>query len=33
VESCPTQALQLLTERELRRVRQQRIVASGKNPL
>ena len=33
VESCPTQALQLLTERELRRVRQQRIVASGENPL
>ncbi len=33
VESCPTQALQLLTERELRRVRQQRIVASSENPL
>ncbi|MCK3281110.1 hypothetical protein MZH27_21565, partial [Escherichia coli] len=25
--------LQLLTERELRRVRQQRIVTSGENPL
>lgn len=33
VESCPTQALQLLTERELRRIRQQRIAASGANPL
>lgn len=33
VESCPTQALQLLTERELRRIRQQRIAASGENPL
>lgn len=33
VESCPTQALQLLTEGELSRVRQQRIAASGENPL
>ncbi|EFH2674619.1 hypothetical protein FIZ70_03420 [Escherichia coli] len=33
VGACPVGALQLLTERELRRVRQQRIVASGENPL
>ncbi|RZM87772.1 MULTISPECIES: 4Fe-4S dicluster domain-containing protein [unclassified Escherichia] len=33
VASCPTQALQLLTEGELRRVRQLRIAASGKSPL
>lgn len=33
VESCPTQALQLMTEGELKRIRQQRIAASGANPL
>ncbi|HHC4764590.1 TPA: 4Fe-4S dicluster domain-containing protein [Escherichia albertii] len=33
VESCPTKALQLMTEGELKRIRRQRIATSGENPL